>query len=303
MSANFTSSNASFWDRFEALAEAPRVIRAFGQQDLERSRVAQAIEGLRRSANAIQYQSAIVHALVDSLIAVLFLTLLLAGYWGGVSIPVITAFLILAVRAQPQAKAISTARLGVAAAHGSIKEVEWLLSQKPPNRPSRYPFKIPAGPTDRIAVRVVSLSEWRQALGPSISRSSLGKARLEWQIRRRKNDHRPFAVPARRSQSARFALRESPPLPSLAYLAGRVAIAGQDARTRNRDRCGKTSLMDGRTRPIFRSRRSLALPARKISSRVYQAAMATLVGPRGATLGWTASRIGLARALLRGQTC
>jgi subfamily B ATP-binding cassette protein MsbA len=64
------------------------------------------------------------------LVAFLFLTVLLAGYWSGMSIPAITAFLLLLTRAQPHAKTIARARLGLASFESSLREVDWLLSRK-----------------------------------------------------------------------------------------------------------------------------------------------------------------------------
>ena len=48
------------------------------------------------------------------------------------SIPAITAFLLLLTRTQPHAKTISRARLGIASYQGSMREVDWLISQGAP---------------------------------------------------------------------------------------------------------------------------------------------------------------------------
>ncbi len=136
LSDAFTASNHRLWERFLTLVEAPRVIRLFGQRERERQRAAVAIEDLRRSIRATDYHTALVHPLVDASVALLFVVVLIAGYSTGMSVPAIAAFLLLLTRAQPHAKTISRARLGIASFHGSVREVEWLLSQEP-SRTSR----------------------------------------------------------------------------------------------------------------------------------------------------------------------
>lgn len=132
LSYKFTESSQLLWHRHLTLLQAPRVIRLFGQQRREQQRAAAAIERLWLSLRATSYLNAMVHPAVDALIALLFLTLLLVGYWSGMSIPAITAFLLLLTRAQPHAKTISRARLGIASYEGSMREVDWLLSQAGP---------------------------------------------------------------------------------------------------------------------------------------------------------------------------
>jgi subfamily B ATP-binding cassette protein MsbA len=132
LSYEFTASTQQLWQRHLTVLQAPRVIRLFGQQRREQQRAAAAIERLWQSLRATSYLNAIVQPSVDALIALLFLTVLLAGYWSGMSIPAITAFLLLMTRAQPHAKTISRARIGIATYEGSIREVDWLMSQAGP---------------------------------------------------------------------------------------------------------------------------------------------------------------------------
>jgi subfamily B ATP-binding cassette protein MsbA len=129
LSAELTSSIHLLWERLSTLAQVPRVIRLFGQQQRERERTDEAVERLRRNTMATRNLKAVVHPMMDAMIALLFLVVLLAGYWSGMSLPTITAFVLLLTRAQPHAKTISTARLGIASFHGSLGEVQWLLSQ------------------------------------------------------------------------------------------------------------------------------------------------------------------------------
>lgn len=131
LSRKFTDSYHLLWDRLLTLVQAPRVIRMFGQQQREEQRTAAAVEQLRRTVTASQRLNAFVNPCIDATISLLFLFVLLAGYWSGMSVPTITAFLLLLIRAQPHAKTIGTARLGIATFHGSMREVRWLLSQRP----------------------------------------------------------------------------------------------------------------------------------------------------------------------------
>ena len=135
LSQDFTASHHRLWARFITLLEAPRAIRLFDQQQREQQRTAEAIERLRLRKIASDTQPAIVHPLVDAMVALLFIVILLTGYWSGMTIPEITAFVLLLTRAQPHAKTISLARLGIASFHGSVREVDWLLSQKTPALP------------------------------------------------------------------------------------------------------------------------------------------------------------------------
>ena len=131
LSAELTASTHVVWERLWTLAQVPRVIRLFGQQQREKRRTEQAIEQLQRIVSASRNLKAVVQPAMDAMIALLFLVVLLAGYWSGMPLPAITAFVLLLTRAQPHAKTISTARLGIASFHGSLREVQWLLSQRP----------------------------------------------------------------------------------------------------------------------------------------------------------------------------
>jgi subfamily B ATP-binding cassette protein MsbA len=129
LSFELTESNRLLWQRMLTLLQAPRVIRLFGQERREQERADSAIERVRWSVRTANYVNAIAHPAVDALVALLFLTVLLAGYWNGMSVPAITAFLLLLTRAQPHAKAIASARLGIASFQSSVREVDWLLLQ------------------------------------------------------------------------------------------------------------------------------------------------------------------------------
>jgi len=128
----FTTRNRQLWERLLTLVQAPRVIRLFGQQQREEERTSAAIESLRSNVVASQTSKAVVQPAMDAMIALLFLIVLVAGYWDGMSVPAITVFLLLLTRAQPHARRISTARFSLASLRGSLAEVGWLLSQPSP---------------------------------------------------------------------------------------------------------------------------------------------------------------------------
>ena len=129
LSKAFVDDNQLLWQRQLTMLQAPKVIRLFGQQDREEQRAQVAIEQLWRSVRAMNYLDAVIHPTVDALIALLFVTLMLFAYGTGMSIPAITAFLLLLTRAQPHAKTISRSRLSLAACHHSLEEVDWLIGQ------------------------------------------------------------------------------------------------------------------------------------------------------------------------------
>jgi subfamily B ATP-binding cassette protein MsbA len=129
LSYEFTASSGALWQRLLTILQAPRVVRLFGQRDREQERADSAIERLRRALRASTFTTAFLHPAVDTLIAVLFLTILLAGYWTGMSVPAIMAFLLLLTRTQPHARTISQSRLGIASFEGSLREVDWLITQ------------------------------------------------------------------------------------------------------------------------------------------------------------------------------
>jgi ATP-binding cassette, subfamily B, bacterial MsbA len=128
----FTRRNRWLWERLLTLVQAPRVIRLFGQQQREHQRTSAAIEELRRNVIATQTTKAVVQPALDALMTLVFLTVLVAGYWSGMSMAEITVFLLLLTRALPHGRTITTARFSLARLRGSIAEVEWLLAQRSP---------------------------------------------------------------------------------------------------------------------------------------------------------------------------
>jgi len=132
LSYEFTARHQRLWERLLTLVQAPRVIRLFGQQQREEQRASTAIQELRDNVIAGQTLRAVVQPALDAMMALLFLVVLVAGYWSGMSVAAITVFLLLLSRALPQAKTISTARFSIVSLRGSLWEVEWLLAQPSP---------------------------------------------------------------------------------------------------------------------------------------------------------------------------
>lgn len=137
LGVEFNVYNQRLWDRLLTLVQAPRVIRLFGQQSREADQTSAAIETLRRNVVTGQVAKAIAHSATDALIALLFLVVLVAAFWTGMSIAAITVFLLLLTRVQPHARTITSARFSLARLRGSLAEVEWLLSQRSPRRESQ----------------------------------------------------------------------------------------------------------------------------------------------------------------------
>lgn len=131
LSYEMTESDLALWDRMLSIVNAMRVIRIFGQQRTESDRFADDCSRLERAVRSSRVLMSSLSPAVDAGVALLFVVLLLAGHWIGMTIPTISAFLVLLSRAQPHAYAVSHSRLGIATFQGALREVEWLLSQQP----------------------------------------------------------------------------------------------------------------------------------------------------------------------------
>lgn len=141
LSYEFTERSQRLWDRMLTMIQTPRVVRLFGQQDRETERASAAIRRLRQTIQATRITRAFAHPIMDAMIALLFIVVLIAGYRSGMSLPAITAFLLLLTRAQPHARTITAARWGVVSLRGSLQEVAWLLAQEPAE-PSLPPARV-----------------------------------------------------------------------------------------------------------------------------------------------------------------
>ena len=134
LSREVTRTEQDLWDRMISLVSGVRVIRIFGQKQVEQQRFGADSERVRQAFQSSRTLLSIIAPTIDAMVALLFVVILLAGYAIGMTIPAITAFLVLLSRAQPHAYVISHSRLGIASFRGALAEVEWLLSQTPTDR-------------------------------------------------------------------------------------------------------------------------------------------------------------------------
>ena len=139
-----TRENETLAERMLAVVGAYRPIRIFQQEDNELARFAQASDRVRRDTELIERWSALARPLVEVLMAVLFVALIVFSHRTGWSIAMVPTFLILLYRTQPQLALINSARLRIAAVQGSLREVEWLLSQAGPARLEKPVKALPA---------------------------------------------------------------------------------------------------------------------------------------------------------------
>ncbi|WP_309663115.1 ABC transporter ATP-binding protein [Sphingomonas sp.] len=298
-SHEFTASSQLLWQRHLTLLQAPRTIRLFGQQRREQQRAADAIERLWQSLRATSYVNAIVNPTVDALIALVFLTLLLVGFWSGMTVPAITAFLLLLTRAQPHAKTISRARIGIAAYEGSMREVDWLLSQDVPaaaapdhdlrlDRPIAFDNVSFAYPNGTRALDQATLTIAPGATTALLGKSGSGKTTLVNLLCR-------LIEP----QAGEIRLGDAPigPIDSASWRR-RIAVAGQDSDLVN----GTVAENIAYGRPEATAAEIEAV-ARAAGAETFIAALPqgfdTPVGSQGLNLsGGQRQRIGVARALL-----
>jgi subfamily B ATP-binding cassette protein MsbA len=126
-----TESNHALGERMLGILGAIRSIRIFGQRESESRRFAAASDRVRRDLYRIQRISVSTAPLVEVLASLMFVAVLLAAYRFGTPLPAMVAYLVLLARALPYAQAISRGRVEYAARSGSVREVEWLLDQRP----------------------------------------------------------------------------------------------------------------------------------------------------------------------------
>jgi subfamily B ATP-binding cassette protein MsbA len=243
-----------------------------------------------------------VRPLVEVLISGVFVIVLLAAYERGVSIPEITAYLVLLSRTQPYAQIIGRSRVDIAALSGSLLQMEWLLAQEPApeslvgtaptlaiERPIRFESVSYNYPDGSPAVHDVTLAIEPGTATALIGKSGAGKTTL-------------INLLCRLSEPSSGALFHGDQ--ALATLdptlwRERIALAGQD-----------TDLLDGTVAENIAYARPDATQeeiedaARTAGAAGFVANLpagyATRLGLEGLNLsGGQRQRIGLARALLR----
>src|SRR5690606_1409017 len=113
--------NISLGERMLAVVGGIRAIRVFGQRDVEQQKFGDAAERTRQAGFAIRKLSISVVHVVETLVALVFVSVLVVGYrLDGVSLPALLAFLVLLARAQPFARTISRSRANIASLTGSV---------------------------------------------------------------------------------------------------------------------------------------------------------------------------------------
>ncbi len=284
------------------MTESARVIRLFGQAEAEERKFRALSREIFRDYRTLNVLGGAVAPLFDFLVACVFVLLLLAAYVLAVPVEQITAFLLLILRAQPQAAQITQARAALAAYSGSVAEVEWLLrlpSMPPPapdaltvpalDRPIVFDRVGYAYPDGSPALSAASFTIRPGAVTALVGKSGAGKSTvinlLTGLVAPDAGEIRLGDVPLSRLNMAEWRQR--------------IAVAGQDV-----------GLFDGSVadniaygRPDA-SAAEIAEAARAAGVEPFLAALphglATRVGEGGGALsGGQRQRVALARALLR----
>jgi ATP-binding cassette, subfamily B, bacterial MsbA len=297
-----TRENETLAVRMLAVVGGYRQIRLFQQEDNELARFAQASDRVRRDMELLERWSALAKPLVEVLLLVLFVVLIVFSHHAGWSIAMVPTFLILLYRTQPHLARMNGARLRIAAVQGSLREVEWLLSQAGPARLEKPVKALPAidlsihfdSVTYSYPNGTVGLTNATLEIPPStvtalIGRSGAGKSTVVNLLCRLLE---PQAGMLRHGETPLAAIAPSN------WLA-RIALAGQDV-----DLVGGTVAFNIAYSHPDASHEQIEDAARAANAHEFILGLPkgyqTLVGDDGLRLsGGQRQRIGLARALLR----
>jgi subfamily B ATP-binding cassette protein MsbA len=126
-SRRVTALNSELASRMLHLVHAGRLTRIFGQEAREKSVFDTASDAVRRAAFTLQIRQGSLPLLSETLHAALFLGVIVGAALGGVSFPLIAAFVILLYRLQPHVRALQFAWSQFQGWSGSLEEVTWLL--------------------------------------------------------------------------------------------------------------------------------------------------------------------------------
>lgn len=279
-----------------------RAIRIYGQQAAEQRRFRAVSDEIRRVFDQVERSAAWATPSVEFLFVLIFVTILVVTSRLGWSIATVSAFLVLLYRAQPHLAMLARARMRIASRTGSLREVEWLLSQAPAEEP-RPEARALASLDKPIAFRGVSfrypngtpaLHEASFTIRPGtrtalIGHSGSGKSTVVNLVCR-----------LLRPDEGEIRLGDDPAEDfSLSDWLGRIALAGQDVELVS----GTVAFNIAYGQPGA-SRERIEAAARASSAHCF---IETLpggydapVGEEGVSLsGGQRQRIGLARALLR----
>lgn len=122
-----TEDNGTLSQQMLLIINSIRLIRLFGQHDREHNAFRKVSDHLRGSLLAVQRATASSMPRLEMMQSVLFVAVLLVASEMAMSLPEITAFLVLLYRMQPRVTALDQARLGIAPLRASVEQVEWLL--------------------------------------------------------------------------------------------------------------------------------------------------------------------------------
>lgn len=141
-----TDDNGTLSQQMLLIINSIRLIRLFGQHDREHEAFRKVSDHLRSSLLAVQRATASSMPRLEMMQSVLFVAVLLVASEMAMSLPEITAFLVLLYRMQPRVTALDQARLGIAPLRASVEQVEWLLG--PEDKPLAEPGSNPVPETE-----------------------------------------------------------------------------------------------------------------------------------------------------------
>lgn len=127
-SRRVTALNGELASRMLHLVHAGRLTRIFGQEAREKAVFDTASDAVRRAAFTLQIRQGALPLLSETFHAALFLGVIVGAALGGVSFPLIAAFVILLYRLQPHVRALQFAWSQFQGWSGSLEEVTWLLN-------------------------------------------------------------------------------------------------------------------------------------------------------------------------------
>jgi subfamily B ATP-binding cassette protein MsbA len=298
----FTREYETLTQRMLAVIGAYRPIRIFQQQDNELARFTQASDHVRRSLELIERWSELARPLVEVLLSVLFVVLIVFSYRTGWSVAMVPTFLILLYRVQPQLAIINSSRLRIAAVEGSLRQIEWLLSQSEAPRLEKPVMSLPAidrpivfdsvtysYPNGTVGLTNATLEILPDTVTALIGRSGAGKSTVVSLLCRLLE---PQGGAIRHGETALTAIAPGRWLE-------RIALAGQDV-----DLVGGTVAFNIAYSHPDASHEEIEGAARAANAHEFILGLPkgyqTLVGDDGLRLsGGQRQRIGLARALLR----
>lgn len=290
-------------ERMLSIVTATKVIRIFGGGEREVRRFVDASQEVRKTMVRSRRSAAALLPGLEILFFLLFLAVVLVAYQREISLPVISAFLVLLYRLQPHVRAVGEARLNIAGLDGAIRQVSWLLDQPEALAPTasrliaeelRWPIRFDAVsyayPNGSDALTGVSFVLEQGSATALIGRSGSGKSTIA-NLLARLIEPQSGAITAGERPASDWT--------SDAWQA-RIAVAGQDVELI--DGTIAQNIAYGRPDADHAQIRAAAVAAEAdlfigLMAQGYDSAVS--LGGQNLSPGQR-QRIGLARALLRG---